>query len=145
MLIIVEGDNGRTLDIRVGESVKITLPENATTGYRWAIDHYDEELFEAVATEPHYTGQAIGSGGEVSFIFQARNIGIGEIVLKNWRHWEGEASVTRRFRIHLNVRLKEMRGCWREAPLMLLQAAALSAYSSKPAVIPIICKSTNFE
>jgi inhibitor of cysteine peptidase len=102
MLLLSEGDNGRTLDMRVGESVKITLPENATTGYRWAIAHYDE-LFEAVATEPHYTRQAIGAGGEVSFIFRARNTGIGEIVLKNWRQWEGEASVTRRFRIQLNV------------------------------------------
>jgi inhibitor of cysteine peptidase len=104
MLIISEGDNGRKLNIRVGESVKITLRENATTGYRWTIDHYKKELFEAVATEPHYPGQAIGSGGEISFIFRARNIGSGEIGLKHWRHWEGEASITRRFRINLDVR-----------------------------------------
>jgi len=104
MLIISEGDNERKLDMRVGESVKITLPENATTGYRWTIDHYNKELFEAVATEPHYPGKAIGSGGEVSFIFRARNIGSEEIGLKHWRHWEGEASITRRFRINLEVR-----------------------------------------
>jgi inhibitor of cysteine peptidase len=104
MLIIVESDNGRTVDVPLGESVRINLPENATTGYRWAIDRYDEEFIEALATEPRYTANAIGSGGEVAFIFQGKKIGTGEIVLKHWRHWEGDSSVTNRFRIRLNVR-----------------------------------------
>jgi inhibitor of cysteine peptidase len=104
MLLIAEKDNGRTVDIRLGESVQINLPENATTGYRWAIDHYDEEFIEAIATEPHYTANAIGSGGEVAFIFQGKKIGTGEIVLKYWRHWEGDLSITSRFYLRLNVR-----------------------------------------
>lgn len=104
MLIIVESDNGRTVDVPVGGSVQIILPENATTGYRWAIDRYDEEFIAALATEPRYTANAIGSGGEVAFIFQGKKIGTGEIVLKHWRHWEGESAVINRFRISLNVR-----------------------------------------
>jgi inhibitor of cysteine peptidase len=103
MLMLSESDNGQTMDIRVGESVRINLPENATTGYRWAIDHYDEEFIEALATEPRYKANAVGSGGEVAFIFKGKDIGPGEIVLKHWRHWEGESSVTKRFRIRLNV------------------------------------------
>jgi inhibitor of cysteine peptidase len=103
MLILVESDNGRTVDVHVGTSVRINLPENATTGYRWAIDHYDEEFIEALASEPRYTEKAIGSGGEVTFIFQGKKIGSGGIALKLWRHWEGEASVTNRFRIRLKV------------------------------------------
>jgi inhibitor of cysteine peptidase len=103
MLLIVESDNGRTVDIHVGESVRVNLPENATSGYRWEIDRYDEEFIEVLATEPRYTAKGIGSGGEVSFTFQAKKIGTGEIVLKHWRHWEGDASVTTRFRIQLHV------------------------------------------
>ncbi len=104
MLILVESDNGRTVDVRVGESVRINLPENATTGYRWAIDRYDEEFIGALATEPRYTANAIGSGGQVAFIFRGKKVGTGEIVLKHLRHWEGDSSVTNRFRIRLNVR-----------------------------------------
>jgi inhibitor of cysteine peptidase len=103
MLIIVESDNGRTVDVRLGESVRINLPENATTGYRWAIDRYDEEFIEALATEPRYTANAMGSGGEVALIFQGKKIGAGKIVLKHWRHWEGDSSVINRFHISLNV------------------------------------------
>jgi inhibitor of cysteine peptidase len=103
MLSLVETDNDRTVDIRLGEMVKVTLPENATTGYRWAIDRYDEEFIEALATKPHYTAKAIGSGGEVAFTFQGKKTGAGEIALKHWRQWEGDASVIGRFRIRLNV------------------------------------------
>ncbi len=103
MMIIVENDNGRTVDIHLGWSVRINLPENATTGYRWSIDRYDEEFIEALATEPRYSSNAIGSGGEVEFIFRGKKVGTGEIVLKHWRHWEGDSSVTKRFRIRLNV------------------------------------------
>ena len=103
MLTIVESDNGRMVEVRLGEPVKINLPENATTGYRWAIDRYDEEFIEALATEPRYPANAIGSGGEVTFVFQGKKIGTGEILLKHWRHWEGDSSITNRFHIRLNV------------------------------------------
>jgi inhibitor of cysteine peptidase len=87
----------------VGESFRISLPENATTGYRWAVDRYDEEFIEAIGAEPHYTANVVGSGGEVSFTFKTKKIGSGEILLKHWRHWEGDASITSRFHLRLNV------------------------------------------
>jgi inhibitor of cysteine peptidase len=103
MVSLVETDNGRTIDVRPGETVQVTLPENATTGYRWAVDHYDQDSIEAVSTEPHYPAKAVGAGGEVAFSFRAKKIGSGEIVLKHWRQWEGDASVTDRFRVQLHV------------------------------------------
>ena len=104
MLTLVQTDDGRTVDVAVGDTVRIVLPENATTGYRWAIDRYDRDVIEAVATEPNYTGAAVGSGGEVAFVFQAKKAGTGEIALKNWRHFEGDASVRSRFRLRLNMK-----------------------------------------
>ena len=83
--------------------LQITLPENATTGYRWAIDSYDEDLVKALANQPRYPAQAIGSGGEVAFTFEAKKIGSGEIVLKHFRHWEGDASINKRFRVVIRV------------------------------------------
>ena len=103
MLLLTQQDNDRTVEIRLGNSVRISLPENATTGFRWAIDRYDEQLFEMVTTEPNYPKNAIGSGGEVSFVFRAKNPGSGKVVLKHWRHWEGDTSVTNRFRVRILV------------------------------------------
>jgi len=104
MQLIAENDNGRTVDIRLGESVRINLPENATTGYSWTIERYDEDVIDVLASEPCYPTNAIGSGGTMTFILRSKKIGTGDIVLKHWRHWEGDASVISRFRIQLHVR-----------------------------------------
>ena len=104
MLIIIERDNGREVDITCGESLQIILSENATTGYRWTIDHYNKEIFELVTSEGDYLSNPIGSGGEIKLIFKTKKKGRGEILLKNWRHWEGESSVISRFGIVVHVK-----------------------------------------
>jgi inhibitor of cysteine peptidase len=104
MQSLAEADNGRTVDLRVGETFRVRLPENATTGYRWTIDRLDDEVVEAVGSEPDYGAGSIGSGGAVSFTFRAKKPGTGDIALKHWRHFEGDASVTNRFRLRLNAR-----------------------------------------
>ncbi len=101
--LFVETDLDRTVDIRLGETVKIALAENATTGYRWAIDHYDEKFINLLATEPHYSNDTVGSGGEIHFIFEGKTSGTGEIFLKQWRSWEGDSSIIARFHIRLHV------------------------------------------
>ncbi len=104
MTRLVETDNNRTIDLPVGETLQITLPENATTGFRWAIESSDSDIVEALGSEPHYAGKAIGSGGEVAFTFRTKKAGSGEIVLKQWRQWEGDSSIVSRFRVRVNVR-----------------------------------------
>jgi inhibitor of cysteine peptidase len=103
MKVIVETDNGSSIGIHPGEQVRIVLPENASSGYRWAIDRYTEEFIEIVSTEPHYKPGALGSGGEVEYIIKGRKIGSGEISLKQWRHWEGNSSVINRFQLQVDV------------------------------------------
>lgn len=103
MVLVVEKDNGKTIAVHPGESVQITLPENATTGYRWGIDHYDQDIIESVSAESHYTMVRPGSGGEVAFVFRAIKAGTGTIELKLWRHWEGDSSVIHRYHLQLNV------------------------------------------
>jgi len=103
MLSLTQADSGRTVDVRVGDQIQVTLLENATTGFRWAIDHYDDAVIEALGSEPLYTSSRVGSGGQVTFTFQGKRAGTGEIVLKHWRHFEGDASVTTRFTVGVNV------------------------------------------
>ncbi len=103
MQALTELDNDRTVDLKVGDTLRITLPENATTGYRWAIDRLDEAIIEAVGSEANYAGGAVGSAGEAAFIFKVKKPGRGEIALKYWRHFEGDKSVIKRFRVQLNA------------------------------------------
>ncbi len=103
MLVLVESDNGRSVSVRLGEQFRLTLPENASTGYRWAIDRNDAAFMEAQAPLAQYSAPGVGAAGSVAFIFQGKKAGTGEIVLKHWREWEGDASVIARFRIQVVV------------------------------------------
>lgn len=104
MQSLTEADNERTIDLRVGESVRLTLPENATTGYRWAIDRLDRDVVEEAGSEAHPAGGAIGSAGNVTFDFMAKKAGSSEVALKYWRHFEGEGSIVKRFSVRINAR-----------------------------------------
>lgn len=104
MQSLTEADNERTVDLRVGESVRLTLPENATTGYRWTVDHFDREVVDPAGSEPHYAGGAVGSAGNVTFDFTAKKAGSGEVALKYWRHFEGDGSIAKRFSVRINAR-----------------------------------------
>jgi inhibitor of cysteine peptidase len=112
MLRITETDNGRTLNVHIGDSIQITLPENASTGYRWDIDGYTLDQLEKISKESNYPKSnpksnqleaVIGSGGTMSFIFQAKSAGKASIGLKYWRAWEGDASIVKRFHLRLNI------------------------------------------
>jgi len=104
MQTLTEADNERTVDLRVGESVRLTLPENATTGYRWAIHGLDRDVVEEAGAEPQPSRGAIGSAGNVTFDFTAKKAGSSQIALKYWRHFEGDGSVVKRFGFRLNAR-----------------------------------------
>ena len=101
---LTEADNGRTVDLRVGETVDVTLPENATTGYRWAVDRLDPGIVEANESKARYPSDRTGSAGEATFSFKASEAGSGDVSLKYWRHFEGDSSITQRFRIRLNAK-----------------------------------------
>ncbi|MDE2414304.1 MAG: protease inhibitor I42 family protein [Comamonadaceae bacterium] len=97
MLSITETENGRTVDIRRGEAIRINLPENAPGGYRWAIDHYNKGVLESAPAVPQQ------AAGIAAFVFKGKKTGSGEVTLKYWRQREGDASVIKRFHIRLHV------------------------------------------
>jgi inhibitor of cysteine peptidase len=103
MTTLGEADNNQTFTVRVGDTIQVSLPENASTGFRWAVDHYSDAVIEAVSLEPHYTDKAVGTGGDVVFTFKGKKAGSGDIELKYWRSFEGDKSATNRFRLNIHV------------------------------------------
>jgi inhibitor of cysteine peptidase len=103
MLSFSENEDGRTAQVRVGETIEVTLPENASTGYSWTVDRLDADIVQQHSAESRNPAKAIGASGTIVFTFEAVKAGTGEIALKYWRSWEGDASVSKRFRIRLSV------------------------------------------
>jgi inhibitor of cysteine peptidase len=102
-IILTEQDEGKTVDVHVGQTVIVSLPENASTGYRWAIEHADPSLVEAREAEPRYPSGAVGAGGRAQWVFLAKIPGTTLITLKQLRPWEGDASIVGRFHVQLRV------------------------------------------
>jgi len=105
VLQLGESDHGRTVSLQVGDVLRVTLPENAGTGYRWGIARCDAGIVVPQGSQAAYptAGGAVGSGGEVTFSFQGHGVGNGEIVLKNRRSWEGDAPALAEWVLHLSV------------------------------------------
>jgi len=79
MLSFSENDDGRTAEVRVGETVEVTLAENASTGYRWTVDRLDAGVVRQLSAESHNAAKAIGAPGTIVFTFEAVKAGTGEI------------------------------------------------------------------
>jgi hypothetical protein len=76
---------------------------SAAAGFCPPPGRLNEEVIEAVGSEPNYPGGAVGSGGHVAFTFKAKKAGTGEVTLKYWRHFDGDTSITNRFRLRFDT------------------------------------------
>src|SRR5947199_574956 len=86
-------DKGRTVAAPVGDTIVITLPENATTGYQWNVDSYSEDTLALEETDAtSASGGAVGAGGgEVTVRLKATARGSGNVIMKLSRGTENSA------------------------------------------------------
>jgi len=104
-ITLTEIDNGKTITLQKGDRLQITLPENPTTGFQWAIETKPKNLLsleksDYVASSP----QLIGSGGQRTLTLLAKKTGKTYLNLKLWRSWEGDKSIVNRYQITLQIK-----------------------------------------
>ena len=101
---VTAADIGKTVDIRQGERVNVKLEENATTGYRWAIDRIEEGVLELEDSDFVLASDTgIGGGGERIFRFRAKSTGTSHVQLKMQREWEGDVPPIQRYDFSIRV------------------------------------------
>lgn len=104
-LFLTQTNANQTVELAVGDLLSITLPENPTTGYRWAIQTIDDRLLELqTSTYAPALTTGMGGGGQHCFVFQAKAVGTSLLELKEWRDWEGDASILKRFAVTVEIR-----------------------------------------
>ena len=107
VLVLTRDDDQRTAEVRVGEQIRVRLPESHGIGYVWAIDETDRQRLALDSTDfEDPTEGFIGARGMRTFTFTARQPGEVVLKLKHWRLWEGEGSVTERFSVTLRIQEK---------------------------------------
>ena len=103
LTVLTSADNGKTVDLRVGDEATLRLPENPSTGYRWAVDTTDPNLIDLRQGNYVSSSNATGGGGEVEWLIKAKAAGAAEVKFKRWRPWEGDSSVVERYAITLRI------------------------------------------
>lgn len=100
---LTSGDNGKTIDLKVGGEATLSLPENPSTGYRWALDAADSKVAEVAEQSFDAASSAPGGGGQAQWTIVAKAPGSTTMKLKHWRPWEGDKSVAERFEVTVRV------------------------------------------
>jgi len=87
--------SGTGIDVPAGQVLAVRLQENAGTGFRWSVEKAD-----GLTVEEHVDRVAVpGAAGVREFRFRAPAPGNHRLMLRHWRDWEGEASITGRFEL----------------------------------------------
>jgi len=104
-ITITQADKGKTFEVRPGDTLRVELAENPTTGYRWAIDRTDERIVELAGSEYQPApSSGVGGGGLRTFTFKALRPGAARVELKYWREWQGDSSIVERFDCTIDVK-----------------------------------------
>ncbi len=95
-------DKDRTVAAKVGDTIVIMLPENATTGFQWNVASLTEnnlalEMTDATSAP---SGALGAGGGEAVVRLRATAPGSGHVILKLSRGTEDSAF---EFRLNLNI------------------------------------------
>lgn len=104
MQVLREQDAGKTVDVPVGDVAEIRLPENPTTGYRWAITQFSEKTCAVVHDEfiaP--VNKAYGASGEHMWQLRAVAPGDCEIEFTYSRSRASDNAEQRVYRVRLHV------------------------------------------
>jgi len=101
--VLTKADSGKTIDLKVGAEAALRLPENASTGYSWALDGGNDGVAAVSEQGSSQAGSLPGAGGEAQWTIAAKAPGSATIKLKRWRSWEGEKSVVERFDVTVHV------------------------------------------
>lgn len=101
-----EEDNGSTIHVLPGETIRVKLRSNPSTGFSWALGPFEERGLETngeseFVADPHREGEA-GYGGCEIWTFKARHSGKTEISLFYARSWE-DVDPAKRFKLNVVI------------------------------------------
>ena len=97
-MTLTEADKGKSITAKPGDTIAISLPENPSTGFRWALEARSDAHLELVdSTYIAAPGTAAGRAGRHVWNFKIRQAGDVRLALKLWRAWEGDKSIADRF------------------------------------------------
>jgi len=97
--------NGGSLELAVGDRLRVVLEGNPTTGYLWDLYEVDREVLD-MPEMPQYMqeGEGLGAGGKYTLEFVAQKAGETQLTLRYFRPFEMEAPPEDTFELDVTVK-----------------------------------------
>ena len=105
-IIVRDADEGRRVDLEVGQVLTVSLESNPTTGYSWQVADSDDAVLQQLGeVEFKQAGEEglVGAGGIETFRFEAVRAGKTSLALEYLRPWEEGISPEKTFTIQVVV------------------------------------------
>jgi inhibitor of cysteine peptidase len=102
---ISEQDGGKTIQLKVGDTLAVALEGNITTGYNWVAAPQDPALLEQLGeAEVTPDSNLIGAPGKIVLQFKAIEKGETNLHLDYKRPWEQDAAPEKTFDVTVVVK-----------------------------------------
>jgi inhibitor of cysteine peptidase len=104
MLVIDHTQNNGSAEVVAGDSFRLQLGENPTTGYRWHMQKDGAPALRTVEDSFEVSPGAVGGGGIRYWIFAAEQPGAAALSIELRRGWQPQPART--FSIVISVKPK---------------------------------------
>jgi len=103
---ISESDAGKTIELKKGDTLVVTLQGNITTGYNWEMEAATAPAFLQQVGEPEVTPESglVGAGGKIALKFSAVQTGQATMKLVYHRAWEKGVAPAKTYEVKLVVK-----------------------------------------
>ena len=100
-------DSGKSLELRVGDTVKLVLDTNPTTGFSWnKVDKVDSNILKLEKNDYQQNanpGRMVGVGGKTTIVYRAVKPGTAKIDLTYMQPWELDSKFNTDYAVTVKV------------------------------------------
>ena len=100
-------DSGKSLELRVGDTVKLVLDANPTTGFSWSkMDKVDQSILKLEKNDYQQNanpGRMVGVGGKTTIVYRAVKPGTAKIDLTYMQPWEPDSKFNTDYTVTVKV------------------------------------------
>lgn len=100
-------DSGKSLELRVGDTVKLVLDANPTTGFSWSkMDKVDQSILKLEKNDYQQNanpGRMVGVGGKTTIVYRAVKPGTAKIDLTYMQPWEPDSEFNTDYTVTVKV------------------------------------------
>jgi len=104
---VTQADADKTITVKKGQSVILTLPSNATTGYSWKVTATDRTFGYPTEKYVRPSSSAVGAGGSQKFTWKTSSplpmLGKHKVTLEYRRPWETSGPAAQTFTFTVDI------------------------------------------